>query len=226
MIRHARDGAGQPEPGARRTHRAQGRPLRPGRASARSPRRAWRCCRRRSPPVKREQPNLRISLRDRDQPGADRAAGAGQARHPGRAPVRASTTSRNLRYEALIEEPVCALVRPGHPLLGMTRPRPARPGVRGLDRAARGQRAAPPLRPDVPGGRPGAADQRDRDRGAAVHHAHAAAERHGGGARDRRGALLRGARHRAPCCRSTCPATWTPSASSRAPTGCCRRRPR
>ena len=38
--------------------------------------------------VKREQPDLRVSLRDRDQPGADRAARAGQARHAGGAPLR------------------------------------------------------------------------------------------------------------------------------------------
>ncbi len=145
--------------------------------------------------VKREQPDLRVSLEIETSPVLIERLEQGKldilvAR------LFAEHDKSQLRYEALTEEPVCALVRPGHPLLGVSGPHAARRGERRLDRAARGQRAAPPLRADVPGRRARAADQHHRELGPALHHAHAAAERHGGRARNRRGALLRRARHR------------------------------
>jgi DNA-binding transcriptional LysR family regulator len=68
--------------------------------------------------VKREQPNLRVSLEIETSPVLLERLEQGKldllvAR------LFAEHDKTNLRYEALTEEPVCALVRPGHPLLGM-----------------------------------------------------------------------------------------------------------
>ena len=69
--------------------------------------------------VKREQPNLRISLDIENSPVLVERLEQGKldilvAR------LFAEHDKSNLRYEALVEEPVCALVRPGHPLLGIS----------------------------------------------------------------------------------------------------------
>ena len=69
--------------------------------------------------VKREHPNLRVSLDIETSPVLLERLEQGKldllvAR------LFAEHDKTNLRYEALTEEPVCALVRPGHPLLGMT----------------------------------------------------------------------------------------------------------
>ncbi len=100
-----------------------------------------------------------------------------------------------LRYERLAEEPVCAVVRPGHPLLN----------VAGLTLAAVekkawivppvGQRAAPSLRPDVPRSGARAAGAAHRNRIAAVRHQDAAADGFHLGGAHRSGALLRDLRH-------------------------------
>ena len=67
--------------------------------------------------VKREQPNLRVSLEIDTSPVLLERLEQGKldilvAR------LFAEHDKSRLRYQALIEEPVCALVRPGHPLLG------------------------------------------------------------------------------------------------------------
>ncbi|MEJ8847479.1 LysR family transcriptional regulator [Variovorax rhizosphaerae] len=69
--------------------------------------------------VKREQPNLRISVEIETSPVLMERLEQGKldilvAR------LFAEHDKSKLRYEALTEEPVCALVRPGHPLLGMS----------------------------------------------------------------------------------------------------------
>jgi DNA-binding transcriptional LysR family regulator len=69
--------------------------------------------------VKREQPNLSISVEIETSPVLLERLEQGKldilvAR------LFAEHDKSKLRYEALTEEPVCALVRPGHPLLGMT----------------------------------------------------------------------------------------------------------
>jgi DNA-binding transcriptional LysR family regulator len=69
--------------------------------------------------VKREQPTLRISLEIETSPVLLERLEQGKldilvAR------LFAEHDKSQLRYEALTEEPVCALVRPGHPLLGMS----------------------------------------------------------------------------------------------------------
>jgi len=68
--------------------------------------------------VKRDNPNLRISVEIETSPVLLERLEHGKldllvAR------LFAEHDKTNLRYEALTEEPVCALVRPGHPLLGM-----------------------------------------------------------------------------------------------------------
>jgi DNA-binding transcriptional LysR family regulator len=69
--------------------------------------------------VKREHPNLRISLDIETSPVLLERLEQGKldilvAR------LFAEHDKTNLRYEPLTEEPVCAVARPGHPLLGMT----------------------------------------------------------------------------------------------------------
>ncbi|APW37844.1 LysR family transcriptional regulator [Rhodoferax koreense] len=69
--------------------------------------------------VKREQPNLRVSLEIETSPVLLERMEQGKldilvAR------LFAEHDKSQLRYEALTEEPVCALVRPGHPMLGMS----------------------------------------------------------------------------------------------------------
>jgi DNA-binding transcriptional LysR family regulator len=69
--------------------------------------------------VKRDNPNLRIAVEIETSPVLLERLEHGKldllvAR------LFAEHDKSNLRYEALTEEPVCALVRPGHPLLGMT----------------------------------------------------------------------------------------------------------
>jgi len=69
--------------------------------------------------VKREQPNLRVSVEIETSPVLLERLEQGKldllvAR------LFAEHDKTNLRYEALTEEPVCALVRPGHPLLGVS----------------------------------------------------------------------------------------------------------
>ncbi|WP_213953655.1 MULTISPECIES: LysR family transcriptional regulator [unclassified Variovorax] len=69
--------------------------------------------------VKRERPNLRISVEIETSPVLMERLEQGKldilvAR------LFAEHDKSKLRYEALTEEPVCALVRPGHPLLGMS----------------------------------------------------------------------------------------------------------
>ena len=69
--------------------------------------------------VKREQPNLRVSLEIETSPVLIERLEQGKldilvAR------LFAEHDKSRLRYEALTEEPICAMVRPGHPLLGMT----------------------------------------------------------------------------------------------------------
>ncbi len=132
----------------------------------------------------------------------------------------------NVRYEALTEEPVCALVRPGHPLLGMT-------GLGLRDLVSAGWIVPPAgsvlrhrfeLMFQEEGAR--AAAECDRDGGAAFHHTHAAAKRHGGRARRPmwRATTRRMGSWR--CCLSRCPVIWMRSASSRERIASCRRRPR
>jgi DNA-binding transcriptional LysR family regulator len=55
----------------------------------------------------------------RDERRADGAPRAGQAGHGHRPAVRAPRQV-GLRYQALVEEPVAAVVRPGHPLMEVT----------------------------------------------------------------------------------------------------------
>ncbi len=69
--------------------------------------------------VKRDQPNLRIAVEIETSPVLLERLAQGKldilvAR------LFAEHDQSKLRYETLTEEPVCALVRPGHPLLGMT----------------------------------------------------------------------------------------------------------
>jgi len=69
--------------------------------------------------VKREQPNLRVSLEIETSPVLLERMEQGKldilvAR------LFAEHDKSQLRYQALTEEPVCALVRPGHPLLGVS----------------------------------------------------------------------------------------------------------
>ena len=69
--------------------------------------------------VKREQPDLRVSLEIETSPVLIERLEQGKldilvAR------LFAEHDKSQLRYEALSEEPVCALVRPGHPLLGVS----------------------------------------------------------------------------------------------------------
>lgn len=69
--------------------------------------------------VKREQPNLRVSLEIETSPVLLERLEQGKldilvAR------LFAEHDKSQLRYEALIEEPVSAVVRPGHPMLGMS----------------------------------------------------------------------------------------------------------
>jgi len=69
--------------------------------------------------VKREQPNLRVSLEIETSPVLLERLEQGKldilvAR------LFAEHDKSQLRYQALTEEPVCALVRPGHPMLGMS----------------------------------------------------------------------------------------------------------
>ncbi|MDM0038309.1 LysR family transcriptional regulator [Variovorax sp. J22G21] len=69
--------------------------------------------------VKRDQPTLRVSLEIETSPVLLERLEQGKldilvAR------LFAEHDKSKLRYEALTEEPVCAVVRPGHPLLGMT----------------------------------------------------------------------------------------------------------
>ncbi|WP_394789789.1 LysR family transcriptional regulator [Rhodoferax sp.] len=69
--------------------------------------------------VKQEQPTLRIALEIETSPVLIERLQQGKldilvAR------LFAEHDKTNLRYEPLTEEPVCAIARPGHPLLGMT----------------------------------------------------------------------------------------------------------
>ena len=69
--------------------------------------------------VKREQPDLRVSLEIETSPVLIERLEQGKldilvAR------LFAEHDKSQLRYESLTEEPVCALVRPGHPLLGVS----------------------------------------------------------------------------------------------------------
>ena len=69
--------------------------------------------------VKREQPNLRVSLEIDTSPVLLERLEQGKldilvAR------LFAEHDKTQVRYIALIEEPVCAVVRPGHPMLGMS----------------------------------------------------------------------------------------------------------
>ena len=82
----------------------------------------------------------------------------------------------NLSYERLADEPVCAVVRPGHAMLGNPGLNLKQLAAGAVDRAAEGQRAATPVRADVPGR--GAVDSAasHRDLVAAVHDEDAAAE--------------------------------------------------
>ena len=69
--------------------------------------------------VKREQPNLRVSLEIETSPVLLERLEQGKldilvAR------LFAEHDKSRLRYQALTEESVCALVRPGHPMLGMS----------------------------------------------------------------------------------------------------------
>ncbi|MDQ0587493.1 hypothetical protein QFZ47_001602 [Variovorax paradoxus] len=80
-------GARQPEPGARRAHRPQGRPLRPGRRGRHHGAGPHADAARGGDGQARAARPARVA-RDRDQRGADRSARAGQARHPGGAPFR------------------------------------------------------------------------------------------------------------------------------------------
>ncbi len=133
--------------------------------------------------------------RDRDQPGAAGAAGAGQARHPGGPPVGGARQ-------------VAAALPGAHRGAGLRRGAagPSAAGHRRAWRCATWSTPAGSCRrraaccgtasSSCSRRTAGAADQHGRDRRAAVHHPHAAAERHAGGAGGRRGALLRGARHR------------------------------
>jgi DNA-binding transcriptional LysR family regulator len=69
--------------------------------------------------VKREHPNLRVSVEIETSPVLlDRLEQGKLDLLVAR--LFAEHDKTNLRYEALTEEPVCALVRPGHPLLGVT----------------------------------------------------------------------------------------------------------
>ena len=68
--------------------------------------------------VKQEQPTLRIALEIENSPVLIERLQQGKldlvvAR------LFAEQDKTNLRYEPLIEEPVCAIARPGHPLVGM-----------------------------------------------------------------------------------------------------------
>ena len=83
---------------------------------------------------------------------------------------------KNLSYERLADEPVCAVVRPGHPMLQRRRPEAEAARAVAVDRAALGQRAAASLRADVPGGGPDDSAAAHRDLVAAVHDEDAAAE--------------------------------------------------
>jgi DNA-binding transcriptional LysR family regulator len=69
--------------------------------------------------VKQEQPTLRIALEIDTSPVLIERLQQGKldilvAR------LFAEHDKANLRYEPLVEEPVCAIARPGHPLIGMT----------------------------------------------------------------------------------------------------------
>ena len=145
--------------------------------------------------VKAAHPSLRVGLQietsdvliDRLAQGKlDMVVGRLFARHD----------KSDLRYEALVEEPIAAVVRPGHPLMEHTSLKLADLSAARLDRAARRQRAAPPLRADVPGGRPARAQRPDRDDRPAVHDQDARAERPDRRRGLRRRAVLPGARPR------------------------------
>jgi DNA-binding transcriptional LysR family regulator len=171
--------------------------------------------------VKREQPDLRVSLEIETSPVLIERLEQGKldilvAR------LFAEHDKSQLRYEALTEEPVCALVRPGHPLLGVS-------GLTLRDVVSAGW-IVPPA-------------------GSVLRHRFELMFQEEGWrrrptpSRARRCCSSRACCSRATwwrcwrptwrattprtascrCCRWTCPATWTPSASSRAPTGCCRR---
>ena len=127
---------------------------------------------------------------DRDQRRPHRAAGAGQARHGGGPPVRASRQDRPALRGAGGGAGVCHRA-PRPSTAGPAPPRVARPGRRRLDRACGRKRAAAPLRPDVPRRGAGRAGQPDRELGPALRHPHAAAERPARRGGDRRGPLLR-----------------------------------
>lgn len=145
--------------------------------------------------VKQEHPSLRVSLDIETSPVLLERLEQGKLEILV-ARLFAEHDKTNLRYEPLTEEPVCAVARPGHPLLGIT-------SLTLRDVVAAGW-IVPPSgsvlrhRFELMFQEDGLAptDQCDRDLGAAVHHAHAAAKRHGGRARRRRGALLRSTRHR------------------------------
>ena len=64
-----------------------------------------------------------------------------------------------LRYESVSDEPICAVARPGHPLLTAVKPYARRRISLWLDRPTGGQRIAPSFRHDDPGARLAAANQ-------------------------------------------------------------------
>ena len=145
--------------------------------------------------VKREQPSLRVSLEIETSPVLMERLEQGKldilvAR------LFAEHDKTNLRYEPLTEEPVCAVARPGHPLVGMS-------GLTLRDVVGAGW-IVPPAgsvlrhRFDLMFQEEGLAPPINliETLRAAVHHPHAAAERHAGRRGGRRGALLRGAWHR------------------------------
>lgn len=70
--------------------------------------------------VKQEHPSLRVSLQiETSDVLMERLAQGKLDMLVGRLFERHDKT--DLRYEALVEEPICAVVRPGHPLLGVAR---------------------------------------------------------------------------------------------------------
>jgi DNA-binding transcriptional LysR family regulator len=70
--------------------------------------------------VKQEHPSLRVSLQiETSDVLMERLAQGKLDMVVGRLFERHDKT--DLRYEALVEEPICAIVRPGHPLLGVPR---------------------------------------------------------------------------------------------------------
>ncbi len=130
-----------------------------------------------------------------------------------------------LRYERLAEEPVAAVVRPGHPLLN----------VAGLNLAAVEKKPwiVPPAgsvlrhRFDLMFREAGLQPPTQLIETASLLFVTKMLQQTDFIAvvPTRSGPLLRDLWNGGPCCPCNCPARWTRSASSRAPTGCCRRLP-